>query len=736
MLTFFLLCVISELSGFGIIKILRLRFERRYFLFLAPLVTLAFWALTLGIAVTFRIPVKHIYIPIWLITIGFAMVGVWGESFRELFQERILFVVVLLSTIAVTAAYFWYGYSIYLGSPALDGWSYIAFGQYLWEYPRCTEGGLAPLYQYAAHLCHTRFIASSLLGFFSPLNAQPGDTQASVGYLFSWAFFVYACAVAFFALNTRLKKWFQWLYVILVIFSGWSLAILAANNFDNVLVLGFFPALAGIILFIQSPILSWGGLLAILSSGVVYIYPEMAPLILSATCFYFLQRLCSSRSKKLLMRWLLLFLIAALLFFLLLAPAFNNMVSFFRNQLSSTSSLVRPGGDIGKELLNPISQYAAFWGMGGISRIQVKALLAIQLLTIVPFGLLIYGLFCLFRKREWGSLAAFFFLSVIFVYMIFFQRYGYGAYKIILLVWWLVIYAVLVGYSALRGRLMALSPFYRRAVGFFLTACLLVLITVISAGFYLFYSGLAEKNILSFKQVKTIRNLISTSPVMVSVSDTIANEWAMYYLRDTPIYLFPYRGYAGQSHVIPFMERAKPVNLSEIHYVLTDYQTILPEWQTTLLWSGDRYKLWRIESTDWVLLVDIQNSNGVENWSGRTGLWLGQKETVLSVIASKSSKAFLSAEFSPGPSLLEKTECQLALTTDKGYRSMVTISAAGPRLISLPLEAGRNQIVLTPINQPDLLTQPNEDNRIMLVGMRDPKIVLSEAFYSTLKERR
>lgn len=736
MLTFLLLCIISEFCGLGIIKILRLRFERRYFLFLAPLVTLAFWALTLGSAATFQIPVKHVYIPIWLITIGFAIVGLWRECFRELFKEWTLLVFVILSTIAVTAVYFWYGHGTYPGSPALDGWSYIAFGQYLWEYPRCAEGGLAPLYQYAAHLCHTRFIAPSLLGFFSPLSAQTGDTQVSAGYLFSWAFFVYACAAAFFVLNTHLKKWLQCLYVILVVFSGWSLVILMANNFDNVLVLGFLPVLAGIIIFIQSPALSWGILLAILSAGVVYIYPEMSLFILSTTGLYLLHRLCKSHSKELFKQWLFLLLLAAFLFLLILAPAFNDMRYFFKNQLSSANGLIRPGGDIGRELLNPVSQYAAFWGMGDISRIQVKALLAMQLLTIVLFGLLIFGLFRLFRQKEWGSLAAFLFLSSTLLYIIFFQHYGYGAYKIILLSWWLVIYIVLSGYSAFKRRLVILLPLYRRIINSCLTICLIVFIIATSFRFYFFYSAVVEKNILSFKQVKTIRNVIGTKPLMVSVSNTIANEWAMYYLRNIPINLFPYRGYAAQGHVVPFMKRSYPVALSGISYILTDCQTIMPEGQTTLLWNGDRYKLWRIDTVDWAFLVDIQNPNGMENWNGRTGFWLGQKETVLSVITSKSGKVFLSAEFSLGPSLSKQRGCEFTITTDKGYRALEKILIPGPCLIPLPLEAGRNQIVLTPINQPDSLTQPNGDNRIMLIGMRDPKIVLPEAIYSTLKERR
>ena len=62
--------------------------------------------------------------------------------------------------------------------------------------PKGTEGGLAPLYQYAAHLSRTRFISSAMLAFFSPMTGAAGDTQAAAGAFVAWTLFVFGASCA------------------------------------------------------------------------------------------------------------------------------------------------------------------------------------------------------------------------------------------------------------------------------------------------------------------------------------------------------------------------------------------------------------------------------------------------------------------------------------------------------------------------------------------------------------
>lgn len=729
---FLLLCAISELCGLGIIKLLRLRLEQRYLLFLSPLVTMSFWALTLSIAAILFIPLKQVCIPLWLATLGLGLFGVWRERVSALFHERVLLVSVFVITFAVTTGYIWFGYETFPGSPAQDLWTKIAVGQYLWEYARCTEGGLAPLYQFAAGVCKAvRFVASGLLGFISPFSGQPGDTQTSAGYLISLAFFVYACAVALFALTVNLGRRLRIPYLVLVVFSGWSLVILKANNIDNALALGFMPGLVSIVLLIRKPTWSAGILLALLGSASVYVYPDMSPFILAAAGFYASHCLWKDRHEGLLRPWLTLLIIALGLFCVLLSPSLSLLyqnLAADRVETVAPVNGVRPGGDYAGFLL-PNNFGIAFWGLGDLSPTRPPTLFVLLLVAGVLFVLLGYGLLCLFRQRAWGSLAVFVFLdTAMLLYMIVFERYGYAAFKIAILFWWLAVYIMLTGYGSLKDHIASLSPRYAWVVAFTSFACILLLIGYTATRFRRFNMEIiaekpfsfdgsltTEENMASFKEVQTVKEMIGSGPLVVSVVDVTSSEWAMYYLRDVPIYLFPYPGYV--INMIGLMDRAQPISLSDVHYILTDRQATLPRGQFTRIWSGDRFALWRIDAAKWVFIVEIENPNGLEKWDGGLGFWLGDGNTIFSLLASQAGKVSLYGEFSPGPSLPRSPDRRLAVSTASGYKSVEVISGAGPRLIRVPLEAGPNYITLDPLDQPALALLPNGDPRPLLIGL-------------------
>jgi drug/metabolite transporter (DMT)-like permease len=66
-----------------------------------------------------------------------------------------------------------------------DTWAYVAFGQYLNDYFRGTEGGLSAVDQFGASLSNTRFGTPTLLAFLSDLTDR---TTAEV--LTPWAWLV------------------------------------------------------------------------------------------------------------------------------------------------------------------------------------------------------------------------------------------------------------------------------------------------------------------------------------------------------------------------------------------------------------------------------------------------------------------------------------------------------------------------------------------------------------------
>ena len=191
MIAYLLLCTISILTGQGILRLTRVGVETPVSIFLAPLVTLSFWAILLGLGISIGFTVKDLRLFVWPLTILLAAVGLWGADFRFFKQDWPMVLIVLVAPVLLMAPYFWNGITTYLGSPAYDGWSYMAYGQYLLDYPRGTEGGLSPLAQYAAHLNSTRFIASALLGFFAVLSGSNADTQMVSGLFLAWTLFVF-----------------------------------------------------------------------------------------------------------------------------------------------------------------------------------------------------------------------------------------------------------------------------------------------------------------------------------------------------------------------------------------------------------------------------------------------------------------------------------------------------------------------------------------------------------------
>jgi hypothetical protein len=93
-----------------------------------------------------------------------------------------VFTVALTVPPVVLLPYFVHGFGVYQGTPHPDAWSYTVFSAYLWDYPRLTDGGLAPVYQWASHLSLTRYVSPAEMGWLATAT-QEGDTQAAYGLL-------------------------------------------------------------------------------------------------------------------------------------------------------------------------------------------------------------------------------------------------------------------------------------------------------------------------------------------------------------------------------------------------------------------------------------------------------------------------------------------------------------------------------------------------------------------------
>ena len=176
--------------------------------------------------------------------------------------------------------------------------------------------------------------------------------------------------------------------------------------------------------------------------------------------------------------------------------------------------------------------------------------------------------------------------------MIFGLKYSYGAYKLILLHWWTMPFIVIIGMNRLLMSVHIRSSF-KRVANAFAVAIFLLFISMNTTTLIARYKNSPYKNILPFKKLEEVKRIVASDPIIVSVSDSIANEWAVYFLRDIPMHLTEYRAYMAQSHVIPFMQRSRRIDIESVRYALTDNKDSFT--QSSLLWAGGPYYLWNLK---------------------------------------------------------------------------------------------------------------------------------------------
>ena len=278
----------------------------------------------------------------------------------------------------------------------------------------------------------------------------------------------------------------------------------------------------------------------------------------------------------------------------------NDLIMFFVQQAKAgLGSGVRPGGNRFPGLLKESTLLMCFWGFhpAGSSFAPKISGLWFFLCSLLSFVLSIMaalGIYDLFRRKEWGFAATFIILFAGALYMIFGQEYSYGAYKLILLNWWAMAFAVILGVD----KLLALPPRRGRFKGLITGCglCVFVLFFCLNGAMLVYKDrSLAYKSILPFKKVAEIKDVIGSKPVLVDVNGNIANEWAVFFLRNVPISLAQYRAYMALPHVIPYMKRARKVDVTEAKYALIDSKESFE--QAHLIWKGGPYYLWKLDKS-------------------------------------------------------------------------------------------------------------------------------------------
>ena len=716
------ICLFSILFGAGLLHVIGFRNKKDSSELFSPIVSLSVWSIILGVGVTLKIPVKVIAYPFFILAAIFVIIAFRYVNFRKIFLQ---FIFPFIATLFATYPHLLHGISQYVGSPNADGWSYIAFGQYIWDYPRCVSGGLAPLFQYSAHLCNTRFIASGLLGLLSPMVGDPGVIQTSVGYFIPWAIFIYASSCWYFIQN-QTTVFLKVCYLLLSVASGWLFTIQSANNYDNLLVIGYLPVIAGIIRQVEISQIRWGGALGLILASTVFIFPEMTPFIFVATAILFIDRFFQMKYSAIsVLKFVGVFV---LVFIGCTFTYLPNWIYFLLAQFQITQAAARPGEGIAHELIDSQHWFKGIWGLGSsdiyFSRLA-KYTTYIDLFRDFLAGtftlLLGVGLSVQLTRKKWGLLATFFLISLVIFYFVVIQKYSYAAYKLIVLVWWLSSYFCLVAVEWLfgsfritRGKIAVLS---------FFAVAILSMAIVTGLRLYYFDKNSAVKSITPYKELSAVQKLVGNSPVSIMVSNPVANLWAMYFLRDSHVRFETYTSYPNQTHVLPLMALAEKIASEQVRYVLSDISQ-----QTTpredIVWQNSIYSLRKMNSEVKGVLVSIENPNGVEEWEGASGMWLGGAPAQIRVILYQKSRIIINFDALIGPGLPENPERNLKVLFD-GQTHEITIRENQQIEFSVSGEAGSHLIALEVLEKPTVLSYPNGDTRPLMLGVSGIKIIFN-----------
>lgn len=509
---------------------------------------MTFWAIFLSWGIILGSSVKHISILLWPLSFLLALIGAYTILMKSGKKEdgytlqssgySSLLAAALVPTILM-AAYFLHGINSYMGSWFWDGWSYIAQGQYLWQHSFSSQETLAPLYQYASGVKNGRFISCALISFFSPLTGSLGDTQASSGIFLAWAIFVFSSSSMFFATKTRsmLHNKFQILYILVTVFSGWLLNILIANNYDNLLAISFLPVFAGILTSINLGDKKWALILGTLAAGSLNVYPEMFPIDILCISFFIFQHLLKRKEGEL-KKWLFLILFSIIITIFLIAPVLKPIILLIGNHLKAgLSSGCPPGAGYFPGLLHAYSFPGSFWGFWApFENCNQTILKLLSSIISLPITFLFFlGFFDLFKRREWGIILTMMLLLCATLAMIFIWSYDYGAYKFISLNWWATSFTVILGAIYLQGRCRNQNNAAIIKISLqILFSLVLVLVTMKIINFHM---SVNPKDIAEYKKVEEINKITKNELLLLNIKNPKTLEWAIYYLRNTPIYI-------------------------------------------------------------------------------------------------------------------------------------------------------------------------------------------------------
>jgi hypothetical protein len=706
--------------GLGLLQVLPQLLDRRSQFLLAPFVATLAWVFFLALAVLTQNPLGKVWILGWTATFAIALSAL--ISFRRVQVSYALSWVLMAAGVSSLPIifYFWHGIFDYPGSPALDGWSYVAYAQYLWSYPRGTEGGLAPLYQYATHLNETRFMGSALLAFFSPWTGSPGNCKAAVGLFLGWGLFVFATSVAFFGYRFKFQGIRLAGLILLCGFSPWLTRLVAANNYDNLLALSFPPVLLAWVgtMSLRSRV-DWG-FFSISLAALSFVYPEMFPPVAAVSFLVLAGRLFANGDFRKTISAAGVGMIPGLFFAASNGP---QAFRFFKQQAAAAAVGMgpRPGEGMFRNLLDGWTGLRAFWGLDAGAGTGMEAFLQIiALLLFLIVGFATWRMF--FDVRLWALPLTFLIFFAGTLFMVFEKKYDYGAYKLITIniafSWALVVWGV-ENLDSVSGRI-PMKIMLKKASAILL-ATVVVLVSVLSfkeaRRVDKILKATAGRNMSIYRELSELLPSNKSDGVLILAENPLNSLWACYYLRDRPSKMGILKSYMDQSHVKPYMARSEAIPIENIKYVVTDK---IFEKEGSAWAAGSLYQI-HSSSSKHAWIAEVKSPNGIEEWNKKRAFWIGNKDVEIVIWSLRDMQVLLGGEWAPGPSLERggRADLNIGLVDHEEKQSF---TKAEFREFNVSLQQGRNIIRLVCPQKPVLDKLSNGDTRSMILGVSDIRL--------------
>lgn len=719
----FLLIICSvTLCGLGLLQLCGLNgFQQR--ILLAPGMALAVSGIFVAFIVILGIPVGTASPIIWLLWIAFASYGAIHvrSALNDLGHQYILWISVL-ATLLVSGGFLWYGVLDYLGSPSLDGWSYVSFGEYLRQYPKGTEGGLAPLYQYASHLSSTRFVASAMLAALIPPWPFGIDTQMTVGPLLILSIFCFSLSVAYAAKMANQRGLDT--PVPLAIFFGvlaWIPHALHANNYDNLIALPFVPALFAIALDRNLNRYEQIFLPAIFIAASIYFYPELSPLIIAAygvvaveDVFFARPENTNGANKR---NQFLKYAGIVVVTLVVVGPYLRDAMYYFAQQMSATTALSgRPGEGLIPGLLDDERVWGEMWGFGSKSGAIAIGLL-LSLIALIGTGIA-------FARKCFSILLYLMLIGALFEVMVEVKHYDYGAYKILLLGWWAVAIVLAAGIKSIWDTVsisnMAIKNSFRVAIT-------LIVFCTISLWLTQQYKWVRRYAYKTANEIREARDIVKYNGIaQISVSDRTLNAWLVYQLRDAKAFFTEFHGYMNQVHVRPLMARSKIPNKDEIQYILTDVNSF-----TTgdLVWKSSLFKLVKDTFDQQQSQIFVIATNGSEVSGGAPFFWVGRESVSVVLTTPRQKMVHIDFEAIVGPSVGAPAKNYPKVFIERDGQQLLSFDAtqaAKTHTIRMNLSTGSNTLVFRHGYTDKVVPNGNGDPRILLVGIKLISVIVDD----------